>query len=277
MAVTTELGEFLRTRRAQLRPDDLGLVSYGTRRVPGLRREELAQLAGVSPTYYTRLEQGQSQNASDAVLDAVASALRLTPDEHHHLRTLARTPTGRPVERTPPPLAPQTRLLVASIGHVPVIALDVSTDVVAWNRPGHALLAGHVPYTAPDEPGARPNLLRLLFLDPHTRELYPDREAETWRAVASLRVVAAQHPDHRGLEALVGELVIKSPEFAQLWAAHPVGTCTQGTKRLRHPTVGDVELGFTVLTPPDDSGHRLLVYAAEPGSPARAALELLGR
>lgn len=275
VASTTELGRFLRVRRAQLRPDDLGVVSYGARRVPGLRREELAQLAGVSPTYYTRLEQGQSQNASDAVLDAVATALRLTSEERRHLHTLARPPAGPADVHTTTPLAPQTRLLVTSIADAPVIALDLRTGVVAWNALGHALVAGHLPRAAPDDPETRPNLMRMLFLDPHTRELYPDRDAETWRAVASLRVVAAHHPNDPGLATLVGELVIKSPEFAWLWNQHPIGACTHGTKRLRHPSVGELELGFSVLTPADDSGHRLLVYGAEPGSPAHAALALL--
>lgn len=145
-----DLGEFLRTRRARLTPDDVGLASYGARRVPGLRREELAMLAGVSVTYYTRLEQGQSVNASDSVIEALARALCLDPDERAHLRDLAR-PAPPKRWRTPPPVSvrARTRTLIDAMGDVPAVLMGRSSEVLAWNRLGHSLVAGHIPYVAP--------------------------------------------------------------------------------------------------------------------------------
>ncbi|GAA2745595.1 MULTISPECIES: helix-turn-helix transcriptional regulator [Kitasatospora] len=276
MDTPTELGEFLRTRRARLRPEDVGLVSYGARRrVPGLRREELAQLAGVSAAYYTRLEQGQSGNASEAVLDALARALRLSEDEHAHLRNLARPGRARrrPPER-PESVRPAVRQLIAALD-VPVIVLDRRSEVLAWNPLGHALIAGHLDPTAPDRPADRPNLQRMLFLDPHTRELYPLWEEEARRAVASLRLAAGRHSDDRRLAELVGELLMKSPEFADLWARHPVRNCVSGVKLFHHPVVGELELTFETLRTADESGQWMLMYSAEQGSVAEAGLRLL--
>ena len=274
---TNELGTFLRGRRALLDPDAIGVVSHGRRRVPGLRREELAQLAGVSPTYYTRLEQGQSTGASDSVLDSLSRALRLTPDERRHLHHLARPP------RTPTAAldhhetaSTATRQLVAAVQEVPVLVLDRRNDVLAWNPLAHALVAGHLRREAPDEPDERPNTLWMLFLDPHTRELYTCWDEEARRAVASLRLTAGEHPDDRSLSALVGELVVRSDEFAALWAEHPVTSCSEGSKHYRHPSVGRLELSFTMTTTADGRGHRLLALTAEPGSPSQHALRLLG-
>ena len=275
---TDELGHFLRTRRARLTPDDVGLTAYGARRVPGLRREELAMLAGVSVTYYTRLEQGQSVNASVSVIEAIGRALCLDEDERAHLHDLAK-PSGRKARRPrrPARLRPGIKTLIEAMSGVPAVALGSSTDVLAWNPLGHALVAGHVALDAPDQLATRPNLTRMLFLDPHTRELYVDWDAEARRAVASLRLVAGRLPEDRALAELVGELSIASPVFADLWARHPVHNCTSGTKRLDHPEVGRLELGFEVLHLPDDSGVRLLTYSADAHSPARHSLELLAR
>lgn len=271
-----ELGDFLRTRRARLTPADLGLTSYGARRVPGLRREELAMLAGVSVTYYTRLEQGQSVNASASVIDAIGRALCLDEDERAHLHDLAK-PAERKERRSRRPvrLRPGIRTLIEAMGDVPALALGPSTDVLAWNRLGHALVAGHVAFDAPEHAASRPNLTRMLFLDPHVRDLYADWDEEARRAVASLRLVAGRHPDDRALAELVGEISIASPVFAGLWAKHPVHSCTSGTKRLDHPEVGRLELGFEVLHLPDRPGVRLLTYFAAPDSPAQDCLELL--
>ncbi|MEU5638518.1 helix-turn-helix transcriptional regulator [Streptomyces milbemycinicus] len=272
-----ELGDFLRTRRARLRPEDVGLVSYGTRRrVPGLRREELAQLAGVSVAYYTRLEQGQSPGASDGVLDAIARALRLSPDEHAHLRNLARPARAgrRPAPRTET-ARPSTRLLVEAMAAVPALVLTARFDVLAWNPLGHALLAGHLAADSPQRPADRPNTQRLLFLDPHTRELYPDWEGEAPRAVSALRVAAGEYPDDRRLAELIGELTMKSPEFAALWSRHPVRKCAFGVKSFHHPLVGPMELTFEMTRLPDSSGQCLMMYGAEPGSSSEAALRLL--
>ncbi|MEW1747711.1 helix-turn-helix transcriptional regulator [Streptomyces angustmyceticus] len=271
------LGDFLRTRRARLQPADVGLVSYGARRrVPGLRREELAQLAGVSVAYYTRLEQGQSHQASPGVLDALARALRLTDDERAHLRALARPATARrrPAARHATARAGVRQLLTA-VADVPALALGPRFEILAWNRLGHALIAGHLAPGSPGRPQDRPNLQRLLFLDPHTRELYPDRDEEVRRAVSSLRVAAGQHPDDPQLAALIGELSMKSAEFSALWSRHAVRNCAFGTKRLHHPLVGELELDFEVLQTPDGSGQGVLMYTAAPDSPSEAALRLL--
>ncbi len=273
-----ELGDFLRTRRARLTPADVGLTSYGGRRVPGLRREELAMLAGVSVTYYTRLEQGQSVNASASVIDAIGRALDLDEDERAHLHDLAK-PAGRKERRVRRQvrLRPGIRALIEAMGDIPALALGPATDVLAWNPLGHALVAGHLAFDAPELAATRPNLTSMLFLDPHVRELYVDWEGEARRAVASLRLVAGRLPEDRALAELVGELAIVSPVFAGLWAKHPVHNCTSGTKRLDHPEVGRLELGFEVLHLPDDPGVRLLTYSAPAGSPARDCLELLKR
>ncbi|MBO1902461.1 helix-turn-helix domain-containing protein [Leucobacter weissii] len=273
----TELGEFLRSRRDRITPEEAGINSYGRRRVPGLRREELAQLAGVSVTYLTRLEQGQSQNASDAIIDALARALQLDSDERAHLYALAHpAPEKRPVINTAPEVAkPGAERLLHSMGDVPAVLLGRFNDILAWNRAGHLLLAGHLDCDAPNDAEDRPNQLKLLFLDEHVRDLYVDWQDETALAVASLRYIAAQFADDRRLAALVGELSMNSPEFAKLWAGHDVRLCTSGSKRFRHPEVGEMELNYEVLHLPEGNGQRILTHTAEPGSPSFAALRLL--
>jgi transcriptional regulator with XRE-family HTH domain len=274
---TTALGDFLRSRRARVTPHDAGIVSYGTRRVPGLRREELALLAGVSVTYYTRLEQGQSVNASKSVIDALARALSLTEDEHAHLHDLARPAAAKPRRSAKPDrVRTGTKTLIDAMTGVPAIVLGRSTEVLAWNRLGHALVAGHFDYAAPETPGTRPNLTRMLFLDHHTRELYANWEEEASRAVASLRLVAGRYPDDRNLTDLIGELCVASDEFARSWAKHPVHNCMSGTKRLNHPELGTLDVSFEVLHLPDAPGHRIMTYTAPEGTPGRHALALLG-
>ncbi len=273
----TELGEFLRSRRDHLTPAEAGVRSYGRRRVPGLRREELAQLAGVSVTYLTRLEQGQSQNASDAVIDALARALRLDPDERSHLFALARPAPAKRRRLTKPEVPkPGATQLLHAMAEVPAVLLGRFNDVLAWNRAGHLLLAGHLDYDPPLRASDRPNLVRMLFLDEHTRDLYADWREEAAHAVASLRYVAGQFSDDRRLNELVGELSVNSPEFASLWAGHAVKLCTSGTKRLRHPAVGEVTVGYEVLHLPEGDGQRILTHTAEPGSASASALRLLG-
>jgi transcriptional regulator with XRE-family HTH domain len=270
------LGDFLRSRRARLTPEAAGIASYGARRVPGLRREELAQLAGVSPTYYTRLEQGQSTNASLSVLDALARALDLDDDERAHLNDLARpTPGKRPRRPRPDTARPSTVRLIAAMAEVPAIVLGRRSEVLAWNPLAHRLLAGHYDFHAPERPADRPNLVRMLFLDPHTRDLYTRWREEAVLAVASLRLIAGRFPDDRELAELIGELTVNSPEFASLWSRHPVQSCTSGIKSMHHPVVGELELEYQALHLPEDSGHRILTYAAVPGSGSEAALRLL--
>ena len=212
-----DLGEFLRSRRGRITPEEVGIVSFGARRVPGLRREELAQLAGVSPTYYTRLEQGQSTNASESVIDAVARALRLDEDERAHLHDLARPAPAKRRRARRPETAPAGAVqLIHAMADVPAVVMGPRSDVLAWNRLAHSLLAGHHDFEAPRRPADRPNLIRMLFLDPHSRELYSRWDEEAARAVASLGLLAGRYSDDPELARLIGELALNSNEFALL-------------------------------------------------------------
>lgn len=271
-----DLGGFLRSRRERLTPDAAGIEPGVTRRrVPGLRREELAELAGVSVGYYTRLEQGVSASASDAVIDALAAALRLDPAEHEHLRILAtpRRPTRPRARRSK--LRPSVRDLLAAIPGTPAIVIDHRADVLAWNRLGHALLAGHVDFGAPDM-RVRPNIARMLFLDPHHRALYRDWHAKAQVTVAALHQAVARHPADQGLEHLVGRLAVDSPEFARMWARRPVRTCSSYLRELDHPVVGRVTLVNETATLPDDDQQIGLFYA-RPGTADADALILLAQ
>jgi hypothetical protein len=158
---------------------------------------------------------------------------------------------------------------------VPAVVLGKRTEVLAWNAAGHGLVAPHLDFESPETPSRRPNMTRMLFLDDATRVLYPHWRSEAGRAVASLRLLSGRFADDRELAALVGELTLKSPEFAVMWAEHPVENCMTGAKTMHHPALGLLELGFEVLTMPDDSGHRILTYTAEPGSSSDAALARL--
>lgn len=276
--VSGQLGEFLRARRAQLSPEDVGLTRFGERRrVTGLRREELAQLAGVSVSYYTRLEQGQSVNASDAVLDALAGALQLDEPERQYLRELAtrrpKPPRRPPVER----VDPLTRELMRSLENVPALVLGRRTDVLAWNDLGHALLAGHVDRTAVDRPAGRPNLARMLFLDPHTRDLYVDWHRKARAVVGNLRHVAGRYPEDDLLAALIGELSMKSPEFVALWGDHRVKPCEADAYEIRHPLVGTLTITQHNLALARSPEQSLCVVTTTAGSSSADTMELLAR
>ncbi|KOX20018.1 XRE family transcriptional regulator [Saccharothrix sp. NRRL B-16348] len=271
----SELGEFLRSRRARISPEEAGVPRYGRRRVPGLRREELAQLAGISVGYYVRLEQGHPVNTSDSVLDSLARALRLTADEHAHLRGLIRSGPVRPTRARPDRLRKTVRSVVWSLGHMPALVLGVFGDVLVWNRLAHALLAGHLPFGAPDRAADRPNWVRLFFLDPHVRELFADWSEKARDTVADLRLMAGRYPDDPRLAELVGELSLKSPEFRSLWSTHPVRRCAFHDRRFRHPVVGELTLNDELMALPEDEGQRLVVFTAAPGSSSAAALTLL--
>jgi transcriptional regulator with XRE-family HTH domain len=276
MSQRTDLADFLQTRRGRLTPEDVGLVNYGERRrVPGLRREELAQLAGVSVSYYTRLEQGQSRNVSDEVLDAIARSLRLSDGERQHLRNLARPARTSRRSTRPEQVAPQLRTLVESLAETPALVLGRSTDVLAWNRLGHALLASHLDPTAPQRPADRPNMTRMVFLDPATRELYADWRLKSRSAVEHLRSVAGRFPDDPRLTALIGELSVHSKEFATLWAAHRVCPCPPIPREFRHPLVGSLSLWQQTLRPMEDEEQLVIMLGAQPGSPSEAALHML--
>jgi transcriptional regulator with XRE-family HTH domain len=272
-----ELGAFLRSRRSRLSPVEAGVRTYGERRrVPGLRREELAQLAGVSVAYYTRLEQGLSRNASDAVLDALARALRLDGDETAHLRTLARpgATASKPRPR-PERVRPGTRTTLAALGDIPALLFGYRFDVLAWTPLGHALHYSHLPYDAPDQAETRPNHLRLLFCDPHVRDLYADWKTKSHDAVAYLRLISGLHPDDPRLASLIGELSLASPEFARLWARHTVRECRASVREFRHPLVGALTLNEEVMDLVQDDHQRMVILSAEPGSPSEAGLRLL--
>lgn len=279
MDASSELGDFLKSRRAVVRPEDVGITPHPTRRrVTGLRREELAMLAGVSMTHYTRLEQGRATSASDGLLEAIARTLRLTDDETAHLKDLARpaAASSRPAPRRGAHASASARQLLAAMTDVPALVLDRRNDVLAWNQLGHALLAGHLAPESTDTFATRPNMTRMLFLDEQYRQLYADWHDQAQLAVASLRLVAGRHPGDRSLAELVGQLTMNCDEFASLWARHPVRTCTSGLKFLRHPMVGAMELSFENLVLPGTSGQHLITYTAEAGSPSEAALRLLG-
>ncbi|MFI9818718.1 helix-turn-helix transcriptional regulator [Saccharothrix variisporea] len=266
-----ELGEFLRSRRARLRPDELGLADHGRRRVPGLRREELARLAGVSVDHYVRLEQGRTLHFSEAVLDAVARALRLDDVERAHLHRLARPWTPSPDTPAPQRVRPGLQRLLDLAADVPAYVVGRGTDVLAWNRLAAALITdfGALP------PHER-NLARLVFLDEGVRALYADWPGKAADVAAYLRLDQARHPDDPRTTALVAELSAAGPEFAAVWAEHGLKDKTHGRYRYRHPVVGELDLGFESLRLPDEPDQVLIAHTFEAGSPAEAGLRLLG-
>ncbi|MFJ3531695.1 MULTISPECIES: helix-turn-helix transcriptional regulator [unclassified Streptomyces] len=268
-----ELSEFLRIRRARLKPEDVGLPNVGrTRRVPGLRREELAQLAGVSVAYYTRLEQGNSGNVSGEVLDAIARALRLSDTEHAHLTHLASPKTKKKRAATRPQrLRAELQYLIDAMDRVPAYVLGRRMEILASNRMARALLGDET--TLPPE---ERNMARIVFLDPNSRDLYVDWECKAVELVSALRLCAGCWPDDPLLSALVGELSVKSEEFRTLWAAHTVREKGHGTKRLHHPLVGDLTLSYETLKLPADQDMSLVTFHATPGSASEESMRLLG-
>ncbi|MFF5538417.1 helix-turn-helix domain-containing protein [Streptomyces cinerochromogenes] len=267
-----ELSEFLRSRRARLKPEDVGLAGFGRqRRVPGLRREELAQLAGVSVAYYTRLEQGNGRNVSAEVLASIARALRLTEAEHAHLTHLA-----KPKAHKKKPAARQQqvrgalRQLLDSMDGVPAYVVGRRAEILAWNRMAAAVFGDWAQL-----PPAERNWARLVFLHPDYRELFVDWEQKAIDIVCALRMDAGCYPDDPRLSALVGELSVKSEEFRRLWATHDVKEKSHGVKQLHHPLVGDLDLNFESFRMTDGSDQSLVTYHAEPGSPSAESLRLL--
>jgi transcriptional regulator with XRE-family HTH domain len=265
------LGEFLRSRRARLRPEDVGLQPLPTRRrVPGLRREELAQLAGVSVDYYVRLEQGRGRHVSDAVLDAVANALRLADDERAHLRDLARPRRATPRPAGPQRVRPQLRQLLDAMTGVPAFVVGRRTDVLAWNPLGAALIADF-----PALPARERNFARLILLDERAGAVFRDRRRKARDVVAFLHVDAGRHPHDPLLADLVGELSLRSELFRQLWAEHPVADKSHASYAVDHPLAGAMRLAQEVFRAPGDPDQTLVTYSAGPGSPSAAALRLL--
>ncbi|MFD8206660.1 helix-turn-helix transcriptional regulator [Streptomyces sp. NPDC059695] len=273
------LGAFLKSRRDRVTPDRIGLRTYGTgRRVPGLRREELAHLAGVSAGYYTRLEQGLAETASEQVLGALARVLELDAVETAHLHNLARQPSRAGLAEPPPEDAhPRVLALLGSLAPAtPAVLLGRRGDVLAWNRTGHALVAEHVAFTAPGHPDTRPSVPRMFFLDPLTRDLHRNWEELARVHVGYLRLTAGRFPADASLARLIGELTMRSDRFAAMWAGTEVADCTTGDMRLRHPTVGAVNVAYQVWLQPDSPDHRLEIYTPDDTASADA-LRLLAQ
>ncbi|MEU5640815.1 helix-turn-helix transcriptional regulator [Streptomyces milbemycinicus] len=267
-AAENALGGFLRARRAQLRPEDTGLPTSGRRRVPGLRREEVATLAGVSTDYYMRLEQGRERRPSQQILEAVARALQLDDEAVAHLYRVA-TPTTRRTRRAPrvERVAPHLRRLLDTWSDTPAFVLGHALDILARNRLAGALYAG---FTHSD------NLLRKTFLDPAAHHFYGDWHRAAESSVATLRRAAGIDAEDPRLWELVGELSMKSAEFRVLWARHDVRGKTREAKLFHHAQVGDLELHYEAFTVNSAPTQQLIVYQAEPGSTSADALALLG-
>ncbi|SOE66236.1 Helix-turn-helix domain-containing protein [Streptomyces sp. OV198] len=266
-----ELGEFLRTRRTRLRPEDVGLEPGPRRRVAGLRREELALLAGVSSDYYQRMEQGRDVRPSEQVLDALARALDFSAEETRHLHSLAaaaRTPAGRPRHHAPEEVPPTTLRLLRTMTS-PSVVVGRFLDVLAWNPLAGALLG-----ELTQRPRSERNLLSLL-LHPEADRTCPDRAATVAELVAMLRTQVAAEPGHPRAVELVGELAVRSDEFAGLWARHDVAETTRGRMRVRHPLIGELNLDWDAYPMPDATGPVLIAFTAEEGGPDAERLQLL--
>jgi transcriptional regulator with XRE-family HTH domain len=270
---TNELSQFLTSRRAKVTPEQAGLRTFGRRQVQGLRREEVAALAGVSVEYYKRLERGNASGVSDGVLDALADALQLDDAERAHLFDLARAAgpgTGKRRRRAgAQQIRPVVQRIVDSIGS-PATVGTMRGDCVYANALGRALYAPL--FDSREQP---PNAARFTFLDPAAQQFFTDWEKSAKDLVAALRSEAGRNPYDRALSDLVGELSTRSEPFRKWWAAHNVRNHDTGRKRLHHPTVGDLELDYEVMQLTADSGLMLAVFSAEPGSRSAEALELL--
>jgi transcriptional regulator with XRE-family HTH domain len=272
-----EVREFLMTRRANVSPEAAGLPAGANRRVPGLRRTEVAALAGVSVEYYSKLERGSISGASAAVLDAVSRALQLSDAEHAHLLDLARAAdgvpsSGRARRRTSKPGPPRASLhwALSAITDAVAVVRDQRQNLVATNDLGRAFYSPLI-----GDGGRTPNFARFQFLDPAAHHFYPDWNLFAEMCVAVIRAEAGRDPHDTGIQDLVGELSTRSDVFRTLWAAHDVRTHGTGTKRFRHPVVGDLTLVYEELAITAEPGQVLLIYTAEPGSPSAERLRLL--
>ncbi|WP_444963810.1 helix-turn-helix transcriptional regulator [Nocardiopsis sp. M1B1] len=266
--------EFLVTRRARVTPEQAGIPAYGDdRRVPGLRREEVAMLAGVSIDYYTRLERGNIGGASDSVLEAVSRALMLDEVERAHLFDLARAASGaraRPAEPPVPAVRPSVQRMLDAMD-TPAVVHNARQDLVAANRLGRALYAPHF-----DTERRTPNTARFIFLDPRARDYYVDWPLARRTTAAMMRLEAGRNPLDGELTALIGELSARSGVFARDWARHNVHSHRTGTKAFRHPDVGLVEVTFDVFEPAGEERLWIVTYTVEPGTPSADAFALLG-
>ena len=270
-----EIRDFLVSRRAKITPEQAGLPAYGgNRRVAGLRREEVALLAGVSIDYYTRLERGRAHGASDGVLEGIARALQLDEAERAHLFDLVRAaaPAGPRAPRRPATqqVRPSVQRILDSMAMTPAYVRNARMDILAANRLGAALFAPVL-----SSPARPVNNARFLFLDPAAREFYVDWERQAQDVVAMLRTEAGRSPHDKALSNLIGELSTRSENFRTWWAAHNVRFHRTGVKRFHHPAVGDLTLTYEALDLAADEGLRISAYSAEPGTPSDDALKLL--
>jgi transcriptional regulator with XRE-family HTH domain len=268
-----EIRDFLTSRRARITPEDVGLTTYGPRRVPGLRREEVATLAGVSVDYYNRMERGNLSGASESVLEALAGALRLDEAERAHLFDLARAsrPSARPRRRQAKQnVRPSVQWMLDSMTGSAAIAENGRLDALATNQLARAFHAHLF-----DGSGRPVNFARFIFLDPRAKEFFADWERAVRDCVALLRSEAGRNPHDRALSNLVGELSTQSEDFRGHWAAHNVRLHNKGEKRFNHPVVGELELSYNRIELPADPGLAIIAYTAEPGSKSAEAFNLL--
>lgn len=269
-----DVSEFLRTRRAKVTPEQVNLVVGGRRRVPGLRREEVATLASVSVDYYARLERGNLSGVPDEVLESVAHALRLDEAEIAHLFDLARAAQPGPARRrrvaTPAELRPSLQRFLDAVTDAPALVRNERMDLVAANQLGRALYAPL--FTDPLRPA---NSARFMFLNPEARSFFPAWEQGANDIVAVLRGYAGRQPHDRSLSELIGELATRSEEFRTRWAAHNVRFHRTGLKRVHHPVVGSLELSYEAMELPANPGWTMFAYTAEPGSATGERLKLL--
>jgi transcriptional regulator with XRE-family HTH domain len=273
--VRAQIREFLITRRSRITPEDAGLPVYRTdrRRVTGLRREEVAMLAGISSEYYVRLERGNATGISESVVDGISHALQLDEAERAHLRDLLRTAaTSRPPRRQPTRehVRPTVQRIIDSMQGTPALVLNGRLDILAANSLGRALYA---PVYAANT--ATPNNARFLFLDDHASEFFREWDKTANDTVAMLRAEAGRDPYDRKLSDLIGELVTRSAEFRARWSAHDVRIHTSGIKLLHHPVVGDLDLPFETLPVGMSTNQSLVTYTPEPGSSTQESLSLL--
>jgi transcriptional regulator with XRE-family HTH domain len=275
MSNSEEIRDFLSSRRARITPEQAGLPAYGaTRRVPGLRREEVALLAGISAEYYTRLERGNARGVSESVLEGITRALQLDDAERAHLIDLVRAANASmPTRRRPAQqrVRPSVQRILDSMTGVPAFVQNGRLDVLYANELGRAVF-GHMVSASGDD---SPNAARFVFLDPGATDFYKEWESVANDVVALLRAEAGRDPYDRALTDLVGELSTRSEDFRTRWAAHNVKFHRTGIKKLYHPVVGDLELSFEGLELPGDPGQTIFAYTAEPNSPSQEALNLL--
>ena len=268
-----EIKDFLTSRRAKITLGDVGLTTYGARRVPGLRREEVATLAGVSVDYYNRMERGNLAGASEGVLEAVAGALRLDEAERAHLFDLARASqdqaTGRRRRPTRRTVRPSVEWTIEAMTGAAALVVNGRQDILAANRLGRAFLMPLFESPAP------PNLARFTYLDPRAKDFHADWNRIAKECVAALRAQVGRDPFDRDLSDLVGELSTRSPEFATLWAAHDVRLHRKAEKHFDHPLVGELTLQFERLEVAADPGLEIFAYVAEPGSRSAEAFNIL--